>query len=75
MGKMGKARSRRREGLKMEKGDYKIFMKLNGAFDKAMLDLREHHVKEIQDLRNLYFGATRRIKKLEQEIEVLKGEK
>ena len=53
--------------------DFDVIEKMNGAFDKALDDLREQHVKEIQDLRNLYIEAKNQIAELEAEIKRLKG--
>ena len=59
----------------MEKGDYEVFIRLNGSFDKALVNLRDCHVRELRELRALYMVESRRVKELEAEIKILKGEK
>ena len=58
----------------MEKGDYEAFVKLNGDFDKAIEALRECHMKEVREMRDLYLSTARRVTELEIEIQKLKGE-
>ena len=53
--------------------DFEVIEKMNGAFDKALDDLRSQHVKEIQDLRTLYIEAKNQVTELEVEIKRLKG--
>lgn len=50
------------------------YAELNQQFDNAMVQLREHYINEIQDLRKLYSEADRKVKELEGEIQILKGE-
>ena len=59
----------------MEKGDYEVFVKLNGCFDKALVELRDCYVREIRELRTMYIEAKGRVSELEAEIKILKGEK
>jgi len=53
--------------------DFDVIEKMNGAFDKALENIRFHHVKEILELRNFYIEAKKQIAELEAEIKQLKG--
>lgn len=51
--------------------DYEMIMKLNGEFDHAIVGLRDIHIREVQELRSLYFGALQEIKSLKKKVEEL----
>lgn len=53
---------------------YEAFVRLNSNFDKALMDLHECHAREVRELRGFYIKALRRVRKLEVEIKILKGE-
>ena len=59
----------------MAEGNYEMLAKLNGNFDKALINLKDCYAREIRELRRDYIRALRRVRELEAEIKILKGEK